>query len=174
MPHKRNPWNFENVKSIWKVMVARMQTVYADQISEHQRDLTNSASQRFLPEVIVGLVNSTRRLQRIMGNLVTDAANMRRNFEMTAGMVVAEPAYILLAAHGHPDAHEAIRKLTLEAQQSGRGLNEVLDEATDLAPYLEQFTPAQRELLRDPERYVGAAVEKTEQLCAMWRDRLGL
>jgi len=174
MPHKRNPWNFENVKSIWKVMVARMQTVYADQISEHQRDLTNSASQRFLPEVIVGLVNSTRRLQRIMGKLVTDAANMRRNFEMTAGMVVAEPAYILLAAHGHPDAHEAIRKLTLEAQQSGRGLNEVLDEATDLAPYLEQFTPAQRELLRDPERYVGAAVEKTEQLCAMWRDRLGL
>jgi adenylosuccinate lyase len=174
MPHKRNPWNFENVKSLWKVTVCRMQTVYADQISEHQRDLTNSASQRFLPEVIVALANSSRRLQRIMGKLVTDRESMRRNFELTAGMVVAEPAYILLAAHGHPDAHEAVRKLTIEAQASGRGLNEVLDQAADLQPYLARFTEAQRALLRDPARYVGAAVEKTEALCAMWRQRLGL
>ncbi|HUS80906.1 MAG TPA: lyase family protein, partial [Armatimonadota bacterium] len=45
MPHKRNPWNFENVKSLWKEFMPRMVTVYQDQISEHQRDLTNSASQ---------------------------------------------------------------------------------------------------------------------------------
>ncbi len=53
MPHKRNPWNFENVKSMWKVFMPRMLTVYADQISEHQRDLSNSASGRFLPELVV-------------------------------------------------------------------------------------------------------------------------
>ncbi|MEK6837951.1 MAG: lyase family protein [Nanoarchaeota archaeon] len=47
MPHKRNPINFENVKSLWKEFMPRMATVYADQISEHQRDLTNSASSRF-------------------------------------------------------------------------------------------------------------------------------
>lgn len=174
MPHKRNPWNFENVKSMWKVMVARMQTVYADQISEHQRDLTNSASQRFLPEIIVGLVNSTRRLQRIMGKLVTDADRMKKNFDMTADMVAAEPAYILLAAYGHPDAHEAVRKLTLEAQASGRPLGQLVDEAQDLAPYLSKFTDQQRALLRDTTLYLGAAVEKTEALCRMWAERLGL
>lgn len=174
MPHKRNPWNFESAKSMWKVMVARMQTVYADQISEHQRDLTNSASQRFLPEVIVGLVNVTRRLQRVMGKLVTDPGRMRANFEMTGGLVAAEPAYILLAAHGHPDAHEAVRRLTLEAQASGKSLGELLDESEELAPYLAKLTEAQRALLRDPELYLGAAVEKTEQICAMWRERLGV
>ncbi len=174
MPHKRNPWNFENVKSMWKVMVARMQTVYMDQISEHQRDLSNSASQRFLPEVIVALVNSTRRLQRIMGKLVTDPENMRRNFEMTAGMVAAEPAYILLAAHGHPDAHEAVRKLTLDAQATGTPLATLLDNSEELAPYLAKLTDEQRALLADTALYLGAAVEKTEDLCSMWAGRLGL
>ena len=24
MPHKKNPWNFENVKSLWKTFVPRM------------------------------------------------------------------------------------------------------------------------------------------------------
>ena len=43
MPHKRNPVSFENVKSIWKAIAPRMLTTYMDQISEHQRDLTNSA-----------------------------------------------------------------------------------------------------------------------------------
>src|SRR6266481_1149146 len=52
MPHKRNPVSFENVKSIWKAMAPRVLTTYLDQISEHHRDLTNSASQRFLGEIL--------------------------------------------------------------------------------------------------------------------------
>ena len=55
MPHKRNPWNFEHVKSMWKEFMPRMITMYADQISEHQRDLTNSASGRFVPEIVLVL-----------------------------------------------------------------------------------------------------------------------
>ena len=44
MPHKVNPKDFENVKSLWKAYMPRLVTVLMDQISEHQRDLTNSAS----------------------------------------------------------------------------------------------------------------------------------
>jgi adenylosuccinate lyase len=50
MPHKVNPKDFENVKSLWKAYVPRLLTVLMDQISEHQRDLTNSASMRFVTE----------------------------------------------------------------------------------------------------------------------------
>ncbi len=172
MPHKRNPWNFENVKSMWKAFVPRMQTVYADQISEHQRDLSNSASSRFLPEVMVALVATVRRLQRIMGRLVTDSDSMKRNFQMNADLIAAEPAYILLAAAGHPDAHETVRKLTLQAQQSARPFCELLEEDEGVRPYLDQFTEAQRELLRDPSRYIGIATTKTEQVCTEWESRL--
>lgn len=174
MPHKRNPWNFENVKSMWKAFMPRMVTVYMDQISEHQRDLTNSASARFVPEIIVGLVSSTRRLQRIMGRLVTDKERMAANFALTQGMIAAEPAYILLAAHGHPDAHEAVRKLTLRAQECGRPLQECLFEDEELAPWLAKLTDDQRAILRDPTRYTGIAARKTEMVCEEWERRLGL
>lgn len=174
MPHKRNPWNFENVKSMWKQFMPRMMTVYMDQISEHQRDLTNSASARFIPETIVALVSSVRRMNRIMGKLVTDQERMRANFNMTQGMIAAEPAYILLAAHGHPDAHEAVRKVTLEAQQTGQPLGEVLFASAELGPYLAHFSEDQLTVLRDPARYTGYASRKTEALCEYWEQKLGL
>jgi adenylosuccinate lyase len=173
MPHKRNPWNFENVKSMWKLSVSRMQTVYADQICEHQRDLTNSASQRFLPEIIVLFVSAVRRMARIMGKLVTDKERMARNFGLTSGMVAAEPAYILLAGYGHPDAHEALRVLTLEAQRTGRPLGELLNEAEELSPYLAKFAPEQRALLQDPSLYTGIASRKAELVCEEWEEKLG-
>jgi len=174
MPHKRNPWNFENVKSMWKAFMPRMVTVYADQLSEHQRDLSNSASSRFNPEIIVALANSVQRLRGIMSKLVTDEARMARNFAMTSGMVAAEPAYILLAAHGHPDAHETMRKLTLQAQASGRPLWDLLCEDEALAPYLQQLTEAQRAILQDPAAYTGIAADKTRALCDDYERRLAV
>jgi len=174
MPHKRNPWNFENVKSMWKAFVPRMQTVYADQLSEHQRDLSNSASGRFLPEIIVALVCTVKRLHRVMSRLVTDGERMRRNFEMSAQMIAAEPAYILLAAAGHPDAHEAVRRLTLEAQETGRPFVELLEDSEELSPYLAKFSESQWTLLRDASRYTGIAAQKTIEVCERWEERLGL
>ncbi len=172
MPHKRNPWNFENVKSMWKTFMPRMVTVYADQLSEHQRDLTNSASSRFNPEIIVGLLNSVERLVKIVSKLVTDEQRMEQNFDMTSGMVAAEPAYILLAAYGHPDAHEAMRKLTLEAQASGRPLWDLICEAEEVIPYLGRFTEEQKAMLQDPRAYAGIAAEKTSKLCDECEKRL--
>src|SRR3989338_669986 len=63
MPQKRNPINFENVKSLWKEFLPRIITIYMDQISEHQRDLTNSASSRFIPEILAALYISVINLE---------------------------------------------------------------------------------------------------------------
>ncbi|GHV88666.1 hypothetical protein AGMMS50267_10260 [Spirochaetia bacterium] len=54
MPQKRYPWNSEHVKSLWKAFMPRVTTFFMDQISEHQRDLSNSASQRFIADYIAG------------------------------------------------------------------------------------------------------------------------
>src|SRR3989338_394271 len=108
MPQKRNPINFENIKSLWKAMMPRIITVYSDQISEHQRDLTNSASSRFIPEILAAFVVSADRMNIVMSKLVVDKENLKRNFDKNKEMITAEPAYILLAAYNHPDAHEHI------------------------------------------------------------------
>jgi len=174
MPHKRNPINYENVKSMWKAFMPHMVTVYQDQLSEHQRDLTNSASSRFIPEIIVGLLSSVNRLIRVCEKLVVDHENIKRNFEMNKEMIVAEPLYILLASYGHPDAHEAVRKLTLESQQSGETLRGLIQKSEELKPYWEKLTDKQMELLINPEKYIGIASQKAEKVVEYWSEKLSI
>ncbi len=173
MPHKRNPWNFENVKSMWKEFMPRMTTLYLDQISEHQRDLTNSASGRFVPEIVIGYLASVQRLINVLSRLRVDQEQLRRNLEISKEMVIAEPLYLLLANAGHPNAHEAVRRLTLLSQETGRTLRELLPEQQELQPYLERFTPEQRRVLEQPETYTGLAARKTVAICAEWEAKIG-
>ena len=174
MPHKRNPINFENVKSFYKEFMPRMFTVYLDQISEHQRDLTNSASQRFIPEVIAGLVSSAKRLNKVCSKLVVDKENLKKNFDKSSASIVAEPLYILLAFHGHPDAHETVKQLTLKADSEGKSLMEIVKQDKMLVPYLEKFSTKQLGIIADPKKYTGLAEQKTVLLCERWKKELGI
>lgn len=172
MPHKRNPINFENVKSMWKEFMPRMNTIYMDQICEHQRDLTNSATSRFIPEILAGLYVSIARLNRVMSNLVVDKTNLKRNFDLNKEMITAEPAYILLAAHNHPNAHEYVRELTLKSQQTGKPFRELLFKDPSLKEYLSKFNKKQIEILKNPERYVGISSKKVDKICDFWKKEL--
>jgi adenylosuccinate lyase len=174
MPHKRNPINLENIKSMWKVFAPRMGTLYMDQLSEHQRDLTNSASSRFASEMLAALYLTAGRAGKIMGKLAVDKESMERNLGLNSEMIIAEPLYILLAAHGHPDAHECVKQLTLEAQKTGRPLRELVASDKGLKPYLERFTGEQRAVIENPVRYTGIASKKAEGVCRTWKERLGI
>ena len=172
MPQKRNPINFENVKSLWKEFMPRIITLYSDQISEHQRDLTNSASSRFIPEILAAFYISVKRLNRTMKSLNVDEKNLKKNFDMNKGLIVAEPLYILLAAYNHPDAHEAVKQLTLKAQSTKKPLQEIIKKEKSLKQYLKKFNKEQLKIINNPENYVGIANKKTESVCVYWKKEL--
>ena len=174
MPHKRNPINFENVKSMWKAFMPRMTSVYMDQISEHQRDLTNSASSRFNSELVAVAYMMSLRLRKVMTKLQVDKENLKKNFEKNKDMISAEPAYILLASVGHPNAHEKIRKITLEAEKSEKNFIEIFLEDESLKPYLEKIDDKNFKMLKNPETYLGISIEKTKKICKYWRNVLNI
>lgn len=171
MPQKRNPINYENVKSMWKAFMPRMMTSYLDQISEHQRDLTNSASSRFLPEIMVGLYLSVNRLERVCRKFTVDGEAMLKNLKEGGTHIMAEPLYLLLSSQGHPDAHEAVRQLTLKAQEEGKSLLTALREEEHLKLYVAGLGE-QQEILSHPEHYLGASREKVDQIVTYWKTRL--
>lgn len=173
MPHKRNPINYENVKSMWKEFMPRMLTMYQDQLSEHQRDLSNSASGRFIGEIATGLLLVVDRLTRVCKKMHVDRESMKENFNTTRKTIIAEPLYILLAAGGHPDAHETVRRLTLKAEKEETELQNLVKDNKELAPYLEELTPRQKEILYHPESYTGIAAEKTEEIVNQIREERG-
>jgi len=174
MPQKRNPINFENIKSSWKVTVPKMITVYMDQLCEHQRDLTNSSSARYYPEIISHLFLAIRRLNRVMARLVVDHENLKSNLDNHKDMILAEPLYIMLAREGHPDAHEAVRKLTLKSEETGKKVLELVKENKDLLKYFNKLNAKEKKILEDPANYTGAAVMETEKIVDNWSDRLNI
>ncbi|MDO8627041.1 MAG: lyase family protein, partial [Candidatus Diapherotrites archaeon] len=66
MPHKKNPLTFENLKGVWKEFMPRMMTAYLDQVSEHQRDLTNSSTKRFVPETVFIIYYASETLRQAL------------------------------------------------------------------------------------------------------------
>ena len=172
MPHKRNPVSFENVKSLWKAMAPRILTTYMDQISEHQRDLTNSASQRFLGEILAATAYAARRLAGSLEGVRVDRDRLKANLALTRGAIVAEPLYVLLAKYGHPDAHEAVRRLTLEAERTGRTVMEVAQVDAEVREQLRRFSADERRILERPEEYRGLAAQVARDVAATWRERL--
>ncbi|MCK4476687.1 MAG: hypothetical protein KAU16_08180 [Methanophagales archaeon] len=168
MPHKRNPIGFEGVKSLWKRFMPQAVTMHLDQISEHQRDLTNSASQRYTQELLVVFDYCVRRLRRISERLVVDRERMRENFMISADNIIAEPLYILLSYYGHPDAHEYVRKKSFQAYKEKQSLREVVKRDEEILSYLQKFTSEQKEKVFDAEKYVGIAAKKTEKVASYW------
>jgi adenylosuccinate lyase len=172
MPHKVNPKDFENVKSLWKAYVPRLLTVLLDQISEHQRDLTNSASSRFVTEFVTAFAYGTYRLRGALAGIEPDARRMQEVLDEGKDPVTAEPLYVLLSLAGHPDAHEAARVLAREARARNCSLAQALRENKALQPYLAQLRPDQLAVLDDPARYLGAASQRTRGICDHWEKRV--
>lgn len=178
MPQKRNPWNSEHVKSLWKAFAPRVMTFFMDQISEHQRDLTNSASQRFVADYLAGFTLAISRMKSVVSGLQADREGMARNLADAGGKVkggvLAESAYILLAESGVSDAHEVIRKITLDAETTGKTFYEALQKEADsfarITSQLEKLGMEEsKTFFASPERYRGLAAEKAQQLSKKYR-----
>ncbi|HYX71791.1 MAG TPA: lyase family protein [Nitrososphaera sp.] len=168
MPHKMNPKNFENVKSLWKAFMPRMITVYMDQISEHQRDLTNSASGRFLPELFTGFSYAVLRMAGALEKIETNTAKMKEHIEVSKQFVVAEPLYIMLALQGYPDAYDEVMKLSREGRRSGVKLMDLAWQHPELSKFLEKLPKEHKAILEDPSLYVGDAPARTIATCDYW------
>ena len=168
MPHKANPVGLENIKSMFKASVPSMQTMYQDQISDHQRDLTNSASQRFIPQMLNNFDYSVRRASRISKNMKAHPENMRKNFMLNSDKIMAEPLHLLLSAYGHPSSHEHVAMLSDESYRSGRPLIEIAMGDRTLEPYISKFTARQVDMLSNPDKYTGIASRKAQEVCDHW------
>jgi len=186
MPQKRNPWNSEHVKSLWKAFMPRVNTFFMDQISEHQRDLTNSASQRFIADYIVGFCLAVSRMTGIIKGLGVDRERLHANLNDDGGNlpggIMAEPAYILLAETGVSNAHEIIRRITLSAEKEKKSfaasladepalLEEIGNKLKELG--LIETTDSALSFFENPQRYCGLASVKAKAIAEKYKTLMG-
>jgi adenylosuccinate lyase len=155
-----------------------------DQISEHQRDLSNSASQRFIADYVTGFCLAVSRMTKVIEGLGADREKLLANLRggSIPGGIMAEPAYILLAETGVSDAHEVIRKITLAAEKENISFADALaKESETLKKIAGKMTElglaaSDKEVLtffENPQRYSGLASLKAKTLAEKYKKLFG-
>ncbi|MCP4646302.1 MAG: adenylosuccinate lyase [bacterium] len=158
MPHKRNPHKSERICSLARIVRANVQTALENMPLEHERDLTNSANERFIfPESFIVTDYMAKQMTSLLEGLQFFPENIQRNLELTKGLVMAERVMMALVTKGmgRQEAHELIRDLAQQAFKEKKGLKEMLKESEAG----KKFSEKELEELFDPATYLGKADE---------------
>lgn len=173
MAHKRNPWNFENVISMNKQLSSQIINANLNLSSEHQRDLTDSASARFYGQALAIVASMAARLDKVMSKIEVDKENMHRNLYLSGGAIAAEPLYLMFEKYGHISAHEESKRVSLAAMDSNTPLLEAVRTDAEISGLLSRFTKDELRILEEPEKYyTGLAKKKTRKLYDHWQTLL--
>jgi adenylosuccinate lyase len=173
MAHKKNPITFENVASLAKQVTAQIINANLNLSSEHQRDLTDSASARFYGVTLAAVASMTARLNGAMSKIEVDEENMWRNLALSGGAIAAEPLYLLLEKYGHTTGHEVAKKIAHTALETGKTLAEIARNDPEVSKYWRKFTPAERQIIEQPETaYTGLSTKKAMLIHDFWSKRV--
>lgn len=101
MPHKRNPWRFENVSGLARVMRGYAVAGLENMALWHERDMSNSSVERMVfPDATATLDFMLTRLAGLVETLVVNADRMQANLDLTRGLAFSGTLLIALAEKG--------------------------------------------------------------------------
>ncbi len=163
MPHKRNPIYAERICGLSRVIKADAFASLENIPLWHERDLTNSSCERIIiPESCI-LTDYILNLSiDLLKNLVFNYENIKKNLEMSQGLVMSEAVMIKLVKKGmgRQEAHELLRKCAIESYGEKFSFRNVLLKNPEILKYMNE-----REIVSalNPESYIGTAVEQVER-----------
>lgn len=159
MPHKQNPVDCEKVSGLAKVLRGFVITGLENIPLWHERDLSNSSSERFvIPHTFIILDEMISTMNKVFSNIRVFPERMKKNLELTKGAILTEAVMMALARKGlgRQRAHELLRKISIKAMNEGTTIKEELLKSEEVARYL---TKEEIEDLMKFENYLGKAYE---------------
>jgi adenylosuccinate lyase len=101
MPHKRNPVTSEQICGLARVVRANAQAAFEDIALWHERDISHSSVERvILPDSTILADYLLDKTTRLVDQLVVYPERMRRNLDLTKGLVFSGQLLLELAAAG--------------------------------------------------------------------------
>ena len=155
MPQKRNPWRSENISSLAKIERSLVQPSLEAIVTWHERDLSQSASERFtIPEAFILLDHMLNSITRILEGLRVNDGRMLENLMKYKDPMMSESLLISLVKKGMPrqEAHRLLQGLVFKCQESGVTYRDVLRSDTRISKFLSE---AEIGSALDPKSYLG-------------------
>ena len=165
MPQKQNPVGASVVLAASVRAPGLVATMLAAMPQEHERGLGGwQAEWVVLPELLLLTAGAARILADVLETLRIDATRMRKNLDLTKGLVLAEAVTMALAVRmGKADAHARVEEASRRAVREGLSLADALSADPEVLRHM-----ARDEIERHlrPEAYLGAAHAFVERVLA--------
>jgi len=127
MPHKRNPWRFENVCGLARVMRGYASAAMENQALWHERDMSNSSVERVIfPDATSLLDFMLERFAGLVEGLVVDPERMRENLDLTRGLAFSGTLLLELTRKGlsREAAYALVQRHAMETWDHGGDFRE--------------------------------------------------
>jgi adenylosuccinate lyase len=118
MPHKRNPVVSENLCGLARLVRANSLAAMENVPLWHERDISHSSVERvIIPDCTILIDFMLARFTGLMADLVVYPDRMRRNLELTGGVIYSQRLMLELVRKGAPrvQAYEMVQRLAMEA-----------------------------------------------------------
>jgi 3-carboxy-cis,cis-muconate cycloisomerase len=165
MPHKQNPVTSAVVSSAAIRVPGLVATMLAGMPQEQERGLGSwHAEWETLPEIVSLTAGALRHLADTVPELKMDVPQMRKNLEITRGLIYAEAVVGDLAKKmGRLSARQLVESACATSRERGCHLREVLANNEVVK---KQLSAAELDQLFDPKSYLGAAEAFTDRVVA--------
>src|SRR5471030_996450 len=154
MPQKRNPIACEYVLACTRGVHALVPMMFAAMAGDHERSTGPWQSEELaLPNIFIYASAVFAQSAAIATGMTVDTAQMRRNLNLTGGLIMSEAvATALSATLGKSEAHHIVEDACGRAIGAGRRL---IDMLVDDAAVTAHFNGNELEAMLEPSAYTG-------------------
>jgi adenylosuccinate lyase len=164
MPHKRNPWRFETLCGLARVVRGYALSALENSVSWHERDISNSSVERIVfPDGTATVHFMLHRLADLIDSLEVNPVRMRANLDSARGLVFSQSVLLALARRGvsRQEAYRLVQKHALSAWDDGDHLYDRLARDPELCKVLDADALLECFDLERQLRNVDAIFERT-------------
>jgi 3-carboxy-cis,cis-muconate cycloisomerase len=168
MPQKRNPISSCYIHAAISVVRQHAAALMDAMVADHERSTGPWEIEWIvLPEAFCLMAGALKQARAIVEGLEVDADAMRRNIDLTHGLVMSEAVMMGLGPYiGREYAHDLVYDICRKAQAEGRPLLDLLDEEPTITKHLDREALA---TLCDPANYLGQSGVMVDRVLARRR-----
>ncbi len=157
VPVKRNPTKSERVSSLSKILRSQIAITFENIPLWHERDLSNSANERFvLPTAAILVDEMLETMIKVISNLMVNEKRIVDNLHITKGQIFAEFVLEALIKKGVPRfiAYRDVQRVAFEAKDKEM---QYIDAIKNDKAFSTKLTKKEIDSIFSPEKHLGAS-----------------
>jgi adenylosuccinate lyase len=141
MPHKRNPIVSENLCGLARLVRANSLAAMENVALWHERDISHSSVERvIMPDSTILVDYMLAKVTDLIKHLVVYPANMKRNLDLTGGLVYSQRLLLALIEKGaqRKESYEAVQRNAMASWKGAGSLQTLVGKDAFISQHLKK------------------------------------